>query len=335
MSKTKQKPRVRIRKVFFNNSVIEVSSRIPRGLPFVATPYMEAIIEGCIAAAAAMYPVTIVAFVFMGNHFHMILVVHDPADVPRFLGYIKGELAQAINRLQGRTSRVQWKRSYFSAPILDPAKVVERIDYLYQNPIRANLVDTIKEYPGVSSYKALFKGGLTKKCKKISRDEITALPERPLGMNEQKRFAAELLSGPGVNYELKIEPWAWRRCFARQVDQTDSELYSEFLIRQSEAERHFARLRTTKVIGADALRRADPRQEYESEPSGTKMWCLSSDKEQRKSYIAYMKTQCEEARLAYQKWIGGDLKSIPPPGFFASGGMLFSYLVPFMMPFFC
>ena len=71
----------RNRKVFCHGTVIEVGSRVEEGLPFVATSYMKLIIESYLARAQAFYPVRLIDYIFMANHFHMHLLVDDPHQV--------------------------------------------------------------------------------------------------------------------------------------------------------------------------------------------------------------------------------------------------------------
>ena len=321
-------------KVFIHNTVVEISTRMKRGLPMVCTPYMQVIIEGILAAACEKYPVIICHYLFMGNHFHMIIVVIDPADVPRFVGYVKKEITKSINRLHGVRKRDLWEVEYSSPTVQDVYKLIERLNYTYQNPVRAGLTRSISKYPGVSSYAAFLNGGQTKWTKKVSLDSIPELSEEPLSINQQKRLASTLSDGPGVKYKLKVEPFACFNCFREKLNKTDQEIVSQFLEAQKRAEESYAREKKT-VLGVSALKRQDPRQDFYSEPTGRKMWCLCSFKEHRKAFIDYMKGKVREQRTNYEQWKSGNKHSFPPAGFFAPGGMLFSYIVPCFLPFLC
>ena len=140
-----------LKRCIIHNTLVEVCFRTEEGLPFVATPYIKAIMQSIIATAQTMYPTTICHFVLMANHMHLILVVQDPEDFVAFIGYIKRESAHAINRLLGRKKRTVWCDRYDDPKILDPDKAMQRIVYLYSNPQKANLVSTIDEYPNLSS----------------------------------------------------------------------------------------------------------------------------------------------------------------------------------------
>ena len=95
----------RNRKYYPNRTVLLVSSRIEEGLPIVPSLNLNFIVWGILARAQSMYGVQVCHFVIMSNHFHMLLVVQDPEAVSDFLGYVKAEIAHAINRLQGRRQK--------------------------------------------------------------------------------------------------------------------------------------------------------------------------------------------------------------------------------------
>ena len=316
-------------KCFFNNSVLEISSSIQEGLPFVATPYFAVIIEGILASASTQYPITICHYIFMGNHFHLICIVHNPEDVPKFMRYLKCELGHAINRLCGRSQRSVWVSGYDSVIALDPAKVMDRIAYLYLNPVTADLVDKISEYPGVSSYRALLEGNISKTCKKISRDQIFKLPDADMSIEEQELLARKLEAGKGINYKLKIQPWAFLKCF-KQCVELQSELYKKELLNTIADREHGQRLRRTRrVIGPHALRIRSFSLPYTSKRSGFKTFCMSSDIELRKAFTGWFKGQIDLARKAFAMWKIGALHFRPPPGFFTPGGhLLASALLP-------
>ena len=77
----------RHRKRFIHGAVYDITFRIEEGLPLVPTPYMRLLIENYFARAQRTYLVRVAAFMVMGNHVHLLIVVHDPAAVPEFIEY--------------------------------------------------------------------------------------------------------------------------------------------------------------------------------------------------------------------------------------------------------
>lgn len=139
-------------RTLFPKTLVLVTTRVEEGLPFIGTPELNAILMGILARAQYLYPIKICAFIFMGNHLHMLILVGNPEDVPAFMRRIKTETAHFINRRLGRRRRTVWCAGYDAVPILTLESAIEKFVYLYTNPQSANLVEEIEEFPGASSW---------------------------------------------------------------------------------------------------------------------------------------------------------------------------------------
>ena len=212
---------------------------------------MNLIIDGILAKATNDYEIDVNHAIFMANHFHIIVTVVNPGDVKEFFRYLKGEIAHAVNRLLGRRKRTVWVDGYDSPLVLDEDKLKYLISYLYLNPLRANLVNTISEYPGVSSWKMLKAKQSHKDCTKVPRDKITKLHNPALSVSEQKDLVSRY-KVEGKNYRLEYKPLS---CFYAINPETKVTLDS--LIRYIESEeRSFLNTRVkTEVVGITKLRR--------------------------------------------------------------------------------
>jgi REP element-mobilizing transposase RayT len=146
-----------------------LTSRVQQGLPFVCCPLMELILWSALGVAQSLYPVKILSFVVMGNHIHIIALVEDPATVESFMERFKCETAHAINRLLGRRQVTVWCEGYDSPVILTLDDLVEKLAYVYANPVQAHRAASIARYQGVSSWAMFTSGNLTREVKRIRR----------------------------------------------------------------------------------------------------------------------------------------------------------------------
>lgn len=299
------------RKYFPHNSIIFCSSRVEEGLPLVCAHNMNFIINGILAKATSIYEVELCHYIFMGNHFHMILRVINPEHIQAFFRYIKTEIAHAINRLLGRRKKTVWTDRYDSPIILDSDKLKEMLIYLYLNPADANLVESIEEYPGVSSWK-MFKYKIRyEKHKKVPRNRIKKLQNASLTVSEQKDLV-EIYKSHGKEYELKIEPL---KCF--DILGLEVRDFHEILVKQiHEEELKLKKARKFEVLGITRLRRQSMLKEHIPKKYSPKMICLSTDKELRKTLIGHFKYLCYLASKVYNQWKIGELSYKIPSGLY-------------------
>jgi hypothetical protein len=268
----------------------------------------------------------------MSNHVHLILVVDTPENVPKFIEYLKRESSHAINRLLGRRKRTVWTEGYSSPVVLDANKAIDEIVYLYTNPQRANLVETIDQYPNLSSWKLFKAGGKnTSKHYRIKRSAISELPKRKTSRGEQKAIKNSIKYDTESNL-LIIDPNAWLRCFPELsgVDPQQIRDLIEKRIRQVEIT--LARKRVAPVLGAERLICQEINTTYYPKKFGKKMLCLSSVLEKRILYIGWFREMSKKASEAITAFSVGDFSAILPPGFFFPGGFIFSNLNPQFVP---
>jgi REP element-mobilizing transposase RayT len=116
------------------------------------TPDVCTLVYLFLAKMQELYDVEVLAVVFMGNHFHLLLLVRE-ARLPDVMRDFKGGLARALNRLLGRRGAL-WMERYDDDAVLDDAAAETAIHYFHANPVRAHVVAKADDYVGVSSWKA-------------------------------------------------------------------------------------------------------------------------------------------------------------------------------------
>jgi hypothetical protein len=250
----------------------------------------------------------------------MVAIAKNPEHVDDFVGYVKAESSHAINRLLGRRQRTVWKAGYDSVIQLTAEDAMNKIQYLYNNPGKAGLVESINDYPGVSSWKAFKSGSHSKECKRVSRSSITPLPAPAISIAEQLRLKESYQQRRGKKYILKLEPNAWIDCFPEtrgmEAERLNAQLFERIEIQDKEysAERKRA---GKNIIGATALRRASMLVEYTPKTYGSKKVFSCADPDLRASFREHYKHLCALAREAYLAWKQGDFSFKIPPGMLA------------------
>ena len=99
----------------------------------------------------------IYAYVIMPDHFHMIIIAKSKEELAKIMNEIKGNFSRRFNKKMGRKGAI-WQRRYFESVIRSKRKLLMKIDYLHNNPVRAGLVKTPGEYE-FSSYNQWLREG--------------------------------------------------------------------------------------------------------------------------------------------------------------------------------
>ena len=87
------------------------------------------------------------AFVVMPDHIHLLLTP-QAITLERTMGLIKGGFSHRM----GSKSPV-WQRGFTDHRVRDREDFEIRREYIHQNPVRANLAESVQAYPYSSSYR--------------------------------------------------------------------------------------------------------------------------------------------------------------------------------------
>jgi REP element-mobilizing transposase RayT len=288
------------------------------GLPFTATLYMGLILLSCLAHAQEKYPIKICHFLMMANHIHIVIYVENPEDVPAFMCLFKTDSATAVNRMRKKRKRSIWCESFSCLPILTLDKVVNTIAYTYVNPQAADLVDSIEEYPGVSSWQMYQKKITTVSVPYIRRSHISPVPSK-LPIRKQEMVVENLKAKSDTNLSLTLSPDAWMDSFGITDEEERLAINKRIVerVRELEAEHRERRVREgKKCVGAKALMEEDMDKPYEPRKFTPNMWCISSCKIIRMEFIGLVKSLLRQAREVRERWKVGDYRERYPIGLF-------------------
>ena len=319
-------------RVLFPQTVTLLTSRVQQGLPFVSTPLMEMILWSALAVAQNLHKIKVIALVIMGNHIHILALVEDPVDVESFMERFKSESAHAINRLLGRRQVTVWNEGYDSPPILTIDDLIEKIAYVYANPVRAHRTDSIDNYLGVSSWKMFTSGNLSKEVLRIRRPFVHALPKGVLSPAEQQQKAALLKAKAKETLTFTLSPNAWTTAFPHQMP--IEELNQKVLNRVREIEQEMLALRKREHIilpTAYQIITQPIDTPYSPATFGRRMWCICRNIPVRKAFIAFVKQLVLQARDVRRAWAQGDFTPPFPPGLFPPCPPILANLLPYFL----
>jgi putative transposase len=148
----------------------------------------------CLVLAAQRAKVQVTFVLAMSNHHHT--GIHDPdGNFPVFIEHFHGLLARCQNALLKRFENFWSSEPTSVVQLVEANDVLEKMVYAFTNPSAADLVDTVEDWPGVSSFQETLSGA----CLTASRPqhffrsdgkmpEVVTLPiARPKGFETLKQ----------------------------------------------------------------------------------------------------------------------------------------------------
>jgi len=108
------------------------------------------IFKFCLAVAAQKTGVRLHNFCVLSNHYHVVATdVHG--NLPDFMHWLNVYVAKCVNAELGRWEYFWAPNSYSAVTLVDREDVVDKMVYVFTNPVDAGLVPRHEEWPGANS----------------------------------------------------------------------------------------------------------------------------------------------------------------------------------------
>lgn len=150
-----------IRYVPPGGAVLEVTCRTIQGrLLLRPSPKLQEIVIGVLHCATVHYPdIKIYNFVFLSNHYHLLLWSPDARTLARFMGFVNGNLSRKLGPLVDWSGPL-WARRYEAIPVAsDEKSLIRRFVYLLSHGVKEGLVRDPRDWPGPHGANALLAEG--------------------------------------------------------------------------------------------------------------------------------------------------------------------------------
>ncbi|MFH1812195.1 MAG: transposase [Pseudomonadota bacterium] len=174
-----------------------VTNRTMQGrLLLTPSPRVNDLIGGVLGRAQALHDIELFAFVFVSNHFHLI-VRADAGELSRFMQYLQSNIARELGRLVDWRGKF-WDRRYSAEPILDEEAFVERLGYVLAHGVKEGLVDRCTEWPGLTCIPEITRGQ-RRLFSWVSRSLLYTMRQRGRPCSESEatqRYPIELATPP-------------------------------------------------------------------------------------------------------------------------------------------
>jgi putative transposase len=143
------------------------------------------------------YGLAIRHFILMSNHFHLVAALSEE-NLSRAMQYLLSRVALRYNRLHHRSGHL-WGDRFRSTIIATDHSYLRVVRYLYQNPVRAKMVDKPSDHDACTF--SFYAFGLAGEVK-VDGDHLLVVEEGNQETLKRKRlFFIELVDGPLSEYE--------------------------------------------------------------------------------------------------------------------------------------
>lgn len=205
-----------------------VSMRCLQGFSFLK-PHLRLnqIIAGVLSRALSRFEVEInlYAYVFMSNHYHLILKSYNQQSLSKFMQYFNQNLSRELSKLYDWKHHF-WQSTYASHIVLDEEALVNQFKYVLSNSVKEGLVSHPQLWPGLHCYSQIVE---RKRVKGIWIDRTSLYNAKRLKANEhltEEDFSLETelkLSRPECwvhlsddEYREMIRQWSLDICEAHR-----------------------------------------------------------------------------------------------------------------------
>ena len=139
--------------------LVEVTSRTIHGR-LLLRPDLQCcdLIKGVLGRAQARYRMRMVAFVFLSNHFHLLLLPDSPQQLAAFMTYLASNVAREVGRVRQWREKF-WSRRYRAIAVSnEDAAQIARLRYVLAHGAKEGFVAKPRDWPGPHSIPALLEG---------------------------------------------------------------------------------------------------------------------------------------------------------------------------------
>lgn len=255
-------------------------------------PDVEQIYLYCLGEAAERYGITLHAWLAMSNHEHLI-VTDNFGNMPEFMAHFRKMTAKALNAHWGRWENF-WAAEQASVVYLVEAEDrFEKLVYLIANPVAADLVDRLSDWPGASSFAQHLSG----RSRVVSRPEGFFSEDGPMPQTVTL-VAAKL---PGFA-DLDQEAWSAKiERAAKAAEESAREA------RQTAKRRIVGRKEVLRQKPTDSPKTVAPR-------GGLRPHVACGNVERRRVELAALRKFRVAHRIARRSWSTGEREVIFPAG---------------------
>lgn len=150
-----------LRHLPYPNALVEITSKTCQDrLLLRPSPLVNERLAGVLAKAQAITGMIIHSYVFLSNHYHLLISPESVAQMSAFMGHLNANISKEIKRIHGWSGPV-FSQRYRAIVITGEEEAhVARLRYSLEQGTKENLVATPESWPGLHCVGALTRNEL-------------------------------------------------------------------------------------------------------------------------------------------------------------------------------
>ena len=314
-------------RIIFKDSLYEVNPRAREGLPLPPTEVTNQLLIGILSRIQRDDKVTLCNFVQMTNHAHQHWLPNQPQKHVKFYMEYQKKTCDTVRKLTKRRRLNLWEGRPSVIQVAELDDAINRLVYMFLNPVEAGLVETIDHYPGLSTWKAFttcepsVDAQVSVKAYWTRVSGVETLPEgNRLSPANDAAMALRLRESKKTEEcELIVKPLAWLRIYGITDPHKIEEIRQRIITKVREGEAQFAKDRLEEgrgVLGSERLRQQEYFRPHIPKKKDRNIFVICANNALRAAIIQATESILDKCRECYEIVKAGGTVDEWPPGTF-------------------
>jgi len=140
--------RAKIRRWYVPNAIYFITSVLQGRQPLFADRFPLALLRDTLHYTKVHHPFTMVAYVFLPDHFHLLIQVPEGANISKLMQSVERNFTLDYKKILGIDAPLHlWQRGFWDHVIRDEHDLEHHFDYIHYNPVKHGLVSKPSDYP--------------------------------------------------------------------------------------------------------------------------------------------------------------------------------------------
>jgi putative transposase len=136
------------RRYYIPGSIIFITQVVQDRLPIFANDEYIELLRANLRAAQTLYPFGMLAYVFLPDHFHILIRPTDGGNFSAIMHSLKPNFTKIYKRIAGIKGNLKfWQKRFWDHVIRDEADFENRVHYIHCNPVKHGLATKPEDWP--------------------------------------------------------------------------------------------------------------------------------------------------------------------------------------------